>query len=184
MFPRALTRRRSSSVSRNTLDTWTPARRFGSFPRSTSSPARSRISKAASPACSIVAECRRALEHARQALREGAPAPPDLASRVGRVPLEALLRPSLGRVINATGVILHTNLGRAPLSTAPAAETYSNLEYDLHAGRRGKRDAHTAVLLHHLLDAPAILVNNAPPPSTWPCTSSPPAAKSSFRAAS
>jgi len=111
------------------------------------------------PRVLIVAECRRALEHARQALRDGAPAPPDLASRVA-ASLEALLRPSLVRVINATGVILHTNLGRAPLSAAPADEAYSNLEYDLPAGRRGKRDNHTAVLLHHLLDAPAILVNN------------------------
>ena len=42
-----------------------------------------------------------------------------------------MLRPSLLHVINATGVILHTNLGRAPLSSAPAADTYSNLEYDL-----------------------------------------------------
>jgi L-seryl-tRNA(Ser) seleniumtransferase len=111
------------------------------------------------PRALIVAECRRTLNHARQALREGAPAPPDLASRAV-ASLEALLRPSLVRVINATGVILHTNLGRAPLSSAPADETYSNLEYDLHAGRRGQRDTHTAALLHRLLDAPAILVNN------------------------
>ncbi|MGD0578311.1 MAG: L-seryl-tRNA(Sec) selenium transferase [Bryobacteraceae bacterium] len=111
------------------------------------------------PRALIVAECRRTLEHARQVLREGAPAPPDLASRAA-ASLESLLRPSLLRVINATGVILHTNLGRAPLPSAPTAETYSNLEYDLHAGRRGQRDAHTAALLHRLLDAPAILVNN------------------------
>ena len=107
----------------------------------------------------IVAECRRVLEHARQALREGRPVPPDLASQAA-ASLEALSRPSLLRVINATGVILHTNLGRAPLPSAPTAETYTNLEYDLHAGRRGKRDAHTAALLQRLLDAPAIVVNN------------------------
>jgi L-seryl-tRNA(Ser) seleniumtransferase len=111
------------------------------------------------PRALVVAECRRTIEHARQALRAGAPAPPDLASRAVSG-LESLLRPSLVRVINATGVILHTNLGRAPLPSAPAAETYSNLEYDLHAGRRGQRDTHTAALLHRLLDAPAILVNN------------------------
>ena len=111
------------------------------------------------PRALIVAECRRVMEHARQAVREGAPAPPDLASRAV-ASLEALLRPSLLRVINATGVILHTNLGRAPLSSAPTPETYSNLEYDLHAGHRGQRDTHTAALLHRLLDAPAIVVNN------------------------
>ena len=111
------------------------------------------------PRALIVAECRGVLEHARQAVREGAPVPPDLASRAV-ASLESLVRPSLLRVINATGVILHTNLGRAPLNSAPAAETYSNLEYDLHAGRRGQRDTHTAALLQRLLDAPAIVVNN------------------------
>ena len=107
----------------------------------------------------IVAECRRVLEHARQALREGSAPPADLASQAA-ASLEVLSRPSLLRVINATGVILHTNLGRAPLPSAPTAEAYSNLEYDLHAGSRGKRDAHTAALLQRLLDAPAIVVNN------------------------
>ena len=52
--------------------------------------------------------------------------------------------PSLRRVINATGVVLHTNLGRAPLGPLAVHAGYSNLEYDLAAGRRGKRDAHTA----------------------------------------
>ena len=62
----------------------------------------------------------------------------------------AALAPSLRRVINATGVILHTNLGRAPLAREAAArmaETvtrYSNLEYDIESGERGKRDVHTA----------------------------------------
>ena len=74
---------------------------------------------------------------------------------------------SLRPVINATGVILHTNLGRAPLSTAAiehvreVATQYSNLEYDLAAGARGKRDVHTARLLARLADAEtAIVVNN------------------------
>ncbi len=67
-----------------------------------------------------------------------------IAAEAGR-----LLRPSLQAVINATGVILHTNLGRAPLSGAivdairNAATQYSNLEYNLEAGARGKRDEHT-----------------------------------------
>jgi L-seryl-tRNA(Ser) seleniumtransferase len=81
--------------------------------------------------------------------------------------VEALLAPSLRRVINATGVILHTNLGRAPLSrdaVARIAETagrYSNLEYDIPSGERGKRDVHTARLLAELAGAEsAIVVNN------------------------
>ncbi len=63
-------------------------------------------------------------------------------------------------MINATGVILHTNLGRAPLADFVPIKRYSNLEYDLHAGRRGKRDVHTAGLLEALLGRPAIIVNN------------------------
>ena len=81
--------------------------------------------------------------------------------------VEALLAPSLRRVINATGVILHTNLGRAPLAEtaiAQIAETatrYSNLEYDVEKGARGKRDVHTARLLAELSGAEAaIVVNN------------------------
>ncbi len=81
--------------------------------------------------------------------------------------VEALLAPSLRRVINATGVILHTNLGRAPLASAAVAamaETavrYSNLEYDIETGERGKRDVHTARLLADLAGAEAaIVVNN------------------------
>lgn len=70
--------------------------------------------------------------------------------------MESLLRPSLRRVINATGVVLHTNLGRAPL----AGDGYSNLEYDLTTGRRGNRDIHTSRLLEAILGKPAIIVNN------------------------
>jgi L-seryl-tRNA(Ser) seleniumtransferase len=74
--------------------------------------------------------------------------------------LAALRRPSLRRVINATGVILHTNLGRAPLGAICVEPGYSNLEYDLASGRRGKRDAHITALLARLVGAPAIAVNN------------------------
>jgi L-seryl-tRNA(Ser) seleniumtransferase len=81
--------------------------------------------------------------------------------------VERVLASSLEPVINATGVILHTNLGRAPLSAAVAEEirrsatTYSNLEYDLEAGARGKRDVHVAQLLERLTGAEAaIVVNN------------------------
>jgi L-seryl-tRNA(Ser) seleniumtransferase len=75
--------------------------------------------------------------------------------------------PSLQPVINASGVILHTNLGRAPLSEHVVEEIrrtatqYSNLEYDLEAGARGKRDVHTARLIERLAGAEsAIAVNN------------------------
>ncbi|HEV2491341.1 MAG TPA: L-seryl-tRNA(Sec) selenium transferase [Candidatus Acidoferrales bacterium] len=74
---------------------------------------------------------------------------------------------SLRSVINATGVILHTNLGRAPIAKAAAeqlaatATRYSNLEYDLDSGARGKRDVHTNKLLAELVGAEAaIVVNN------------------------
>jgi L-seryl-tRNA(Ser) seleniumtransferase len=81
--------------------------------------------------------------------------------------VERVLASSLEPVINATGVILHTNLGRAPLSGAAVEEirrsatSYSNLEYDLEAGARGKRDVHVAQLLERLTGAEAaIVVNN------------------------
>jgi L-seryl-tRNA(Ser) seleniumtransferase len=73
---------------------------------------------------------------------------------------------SLRAVINTTGVVLHTNLGRAPIGAAAlehlreAAGGYSNLEYDLEAGRRGKRDVHTARLMSRVLGAESALVVN------------------------
>jgi L-seryl-tRNA(Ser) seleniumtransferase len=74
--------------------------------------------------------------------------------------LRRLAAPSLRHVINATGIILHTNLGRAPLPRFELLSGYTNLEYDLEAGKRGRRDTHTAHLLEALLNAPAIVVNN------------------------
>jgi L-seryl-tRNA(Ser) seleniumtransferase len=74
--------------------------------------------------------------------------------------------PSLRPVINATGVILHTNLGRAPLSQAAiramqdVAVGYSNLEYDLHTGKRGSRLVHAELLFQKLTHAEAALVVN------------------------
>jgi len=83
------------------------------------------------------------------------------------VQVENILSRSLQPVINATGVILHTNLGRAPLPETVVDEfrrtatQYSNLEYDLEAGARGKRDVHTGELLTRLTGAEAaIVVNN------------------------
>jgi L-seryl-tRNA(Ser) seleniumtransferase len=80
--------------------------------------------------------------------------------------LEALTAPTLRPVINATGVIVHTNLGRAPLSQAAmtavqeVAAGYSNLEYDLEAGERGSRTVHAAYQLQRLTGAEAALVVN------------------------
>lgn len=81
--------------------------------------------------------------------------------------LASVTAPSLRRVINATGVIIHTNLGRAPLARAAAERAallsagYTNLEYDLTAGARGKRDVHAERLLCRLTGAEAaVVVNN------------------------
>jgi L-seryl-tRNA(Ser) seleniumtransferase len=80
--------------------------------------------------------------------------------------LQAWIRPTLLPVINATGVILHTNLGRAPLSTSAikAAEAasmgYSNLEFDLGSGKRGSRSVHAENLLKLITGAEAALVVN------------------------
>jgi L-seryl-tRNA(Ser) seleniumtransferase len=108
----------------------------------------------------VVSEVRRVLDQMRAEIRSGAePEPASVEARVERS-LGQLAQPSLRRVINATGVILHTNLGRAPLPARPPLPSYSNLEFDLVTGRRGKRDAHAAALLERLLSAPAIAVNN------------------------
>jgi L-seryl-tRNA(Ser) seleniumtransferase len=111
------------------------------------------------PHALLVAEIRGAIEEMRAEILAGRPNGTAIEDRVGQR-LAALERPSLRRVINATGVVLHTNLGRAPLGPWNPLPGYSNLEYDLAAGRRGKRDTHTAGLLEHLLGAPGIAVNN------------------------
>jgi L-seryl-tRNA(Ser) seleniumtransferase len=112
-----------------------------------------------------VAAARAVIERARTAIRAGAE-PGDLAAAL-QAELAAVRRPALRRVLNATGVIVHTNLGRAPLPAtalervADAAGGYSNLEYDLAAGERGSRQDHVAGLLGRLTGAEsAIVVNN------------------------
>jgi L-seryl-tRNA(Ser) seleniumtransferase len=93
---------------------------------------------------------------------------PDEAALLGRTAqlLEAWTAPTLKRVINAAGVILHTNLGRAPLSEAAlqamqdVARSYSTLEYDLTKGKRGSRLVHAEALLQRLTGAEAAMVVN------------------------
>ena len=108
---------------------------------------------------------RTVIAQARDELRAGGD-PGDLAARV-RDELKAARRPALRRVLNATGVIVHTNLGRAPLPRAAlervqdAGRAYSNLEYDLAAGARGSRQDHVGRILSRLTGAEAaIVVNN------------------------
>ena len=116
------------------------------------------------PRALVVAEVRRALDEMRGEIRDGAARcrwrRPARRRRAwsGRWRRSSGLR--CGAVINATGVVLHTNLGRAPLGPLAPLPGYSNLEYDLAAGRRGKRDAHISGLLERLLGAPGIAVNN------------------------
>jgi L-seryl-tRNA(Ser) seleniumtransferase len=108
----------------------------------------------------IVDEVRRVLGDLREEIRSGLT--PD-ASRIDAQITHALARlesPSLRRIINATGVVLHTNLGRAPLARFEPLMGYSNLEYNIDTGRRGKRDVHVAGLLERLIGAPGIGVNN------------------------
>ena len=111
---------------------------------------------------------RAAVEEARQAILAGASAPAleELAQQA-LSKLQQITQPSLRPVINATGVIIHTNLGRAPLSAAAqaamvaAAQGYTNLEYDLGTGQRGSRYDHAVALLRRLTGAEdALVVNN------------------------
>jgi L-seryl-tRNA(Ser) seleniumtransferase len=107
---------------------------------------------------------RTVIARAREQLRAGT-APGDLAAEL-RAELAEARAAKLRRVINATGIIVHTNLGRAPLAAAAlehvseVAGGYSNLEYDLESGARGSRQDHVAALLHRLTGAEAALVVN------------------------
>lgn len=126
----------------------------------------------ATPQALLRAAARAELDAARRALQQGeAPDPEALSiealARGVRTRIEQWLTPSLRPVINATGVIIQTNLGRAPLSAAALAAMaavgagYSNLEYDLERGERGSRNVHLERLLTRLSGAEAAMaVNN------------------------
>jgi L-seryl-tRNA(Ser) seleniumtransferase len=112
----------------------------------------------------VLAAVRDALARAREEVRAGYEAG-DLPERVNAA-LQARERPRLRRTLNATGVVIHTNLGRAPLApealarAVEVARGYSNLEYDLAEGSRGSRQDHAAPLLRELTGAEAALVVN------------------------
>jgi L-seryl-tRNA(Ser) seleniumtransferase len=117
---------------------------------------------------------RAALQNLRDSILEGHLNASQVELAVSAVPeaverfVRRAMRTSLRPVINATGVILHTNLGRAPIANAAiehireVAPGYSNLEFDLESGERGKRDVHVQRLFAHLLGAEVstIVVNN------------------------
>ncbi|MEE9218027.1 MAG: L-seryl-tRNA(Sec) selenium transferase [Acidobacteriota bacterium] len=116
---------------------------------------------------------RQALKGLRQQIRENGIAGKELDRRLAELPravvseLEGRTRSSLTPVLNATGILVHTNLGRAPLAAravervSQAAAGYSNLEYDLAARRRGSRSTHLDRTLELLLPGTAChVVNN------------------------
>jgi L-seryl-tRNA(Ser) seleniumtransferase len=107
---------------------------------------------------------RRVIDRAREEIRAGTD-PGDLHERL-EAELAGARRPHLRRVLNATGVIVHTNLGRAPLPSAAlervheVARGYSNLEFDLDEGARGSRQDHAVDIFRRLTGAEAALVVN------------------------
>jgi L-seryl-tRNA(Ser) seleniumtransferase len=113
-----------------------------------------------------VAAAKATVQDWRERLRAGADLDEDALIADAAARAEEMMRPSLRRVVNATGVIVHTNLGRAPLADEAVAAIgevarYSNLEYELEAGRRGSRQVHVEALLSELTGAEAALcVNN------------------------
>jgi len=107
---------------------------------------------------------RAVIDRARAEIQEGGD-PGDLTARL-REELADARQPRLRRVLNATGIVVHTNLGRAPLAEGALARVvevgrgYSNLEYDLVRGERGSRQGHVGAVLRRLTGAEAALVVN------------------------
>jgi L-seryl-tRNA(Ser) seleniumtransferase len=119
---------------------------------------------AGEPHDAAVVAARRVLDRARGAIRAGSEPGPLVDDVLAEIWAER--RPRLRRVLNATGVLVHTNLGRAPLPEAALARVvevgagYSNLEYDLESGIRGSRQDHLSALLCRLTGGLAALVVN------------------------
>ena len=119
------------------------------------------------PRWAVVEAARRAIAERRAAILAGQAESVAIAALEVAELAAQLARPALRRVVNATGVVLHTNLGRAPLAAAAraaideVARGYSNLEYDLGKGERGSRHDHLRALLRELTGAEdAIVCNN------------------------
>ncbi|MDD2558407.1 MAG: L-seryl-tRNA(Sec) selenium transferase [Desulfuromonas sp.] len=137
----------------------------------------SALSASSAPHCLVLEAAREAIAQARTTILHGATDPDVIgaASELSAIRVDALnrlrakLTPSLRVVINATGTLLHTNLGRAPLcqaaidNIASIAHAYSNLELDLETGKRGHRYTHVDELLCRLTgaEAAAVVNNNA-----------------------
>ncbi len=125
------------------------------------------LDQLAAPHHVAVQAARAAIEEARQEVAAGRPAP-TVAQVVAkaRLALAGDERRRLQRVINATGILLHTNLGRAPLgpqqleAVRAVASGYSNLEFDLGTGKRGSRYTHTRAAICRLTGAESALVVN------------------------
>jgi L-seryl-tRNA(Ser) seleniumtransferase len=128
---------------------------------------------AAAPRWAVLEAIRDTLADRRRRLLDAGPGPAGEALAATPAIVAAALErladrelPSLRPVLNATGVVIHTNLGRAPLGRAPleaireAARGYSTLEFDLARGARGSRQAHVEQLLTALTEAEAALVVN------------------------
>src|SRR3989441_6421854 len=123
------------------------------------------LAAGAHPRALVVRAVRETIDAARA---DGGTAPPEGWGGAVLARLQRLAAPSFGPVINAAGVVLHTNLGRAPVAPAAiaamarAAAGYANVEYDLERGARGSRHAICRTLLKELTGAEdALVVNNA-----------------------
>jgi len=153
-------------------ETQAALRRLPKVDEALASPAIAALAERA-PRWAVVAAVRDEIARLRQRVLDGAATPPPGDDKL---PLDAgavaarvteRLRPSLVRVINATGVVLHTNLGRAPLArealerVVETARGYANLEYALDARRRGSRHDHVRALLREVTGAEdGLVVNN------------------------
>jgi L-seryl-tRNA(Ser) seleniumtransferase len=119
------------------------------------------------PHWALVAAIRAEIDDLRRDIKAGSPSPTIVEIDPLKRRVEQLMRPSLRPVINATGVVLHTNLGRAPLAESALkfatdlARGYCNLEYELDQRKRGSRHDHIRALLAELTGAEdAVVVNN------------------------
>ena len=129
--------------------------------------ARPEIQAISAPRWAVTEAVRRAVASRRQALLDGTSTNVEVLAEEIAAQTEKLTRPSLRRIINATGVVLHTNFGRAPLAEAAitrvveVASAYTNLEYDVEGRARGSRHEHSKRILAQLTGAEdALVVNN------------------------